>query len=62
MKTLIVKLDDDTFTNLEILSKKKNLSEEETLKFLLIEKLEEELFKKAEEIIERDKNLLKKLA
>ncbi len=61
MKTLIVKLDDDTFTNLEILSKKKNLSEEETLKVLLIEKLEEELFKKAEEIIERDKNLLKKL-
>ena len=62
MKTLKIAIDEDTFNKLEIISKQKKLSKEETLEILLKEKIEEELLKKAEEIIEKEKSLLKRLA
>ena len=62
MKTLKIAIDETTFNKLEIISKQKKLSKEETLEILLKEKIEEELLKKAEEIIEKEKSLLKRLA
>jgi len=62
MKTLNISIDEETYKKLEIVSKEKNMSEEEIAKILIEEKLEEELLKKAEEIIKKEKNLLKRLA
>ena len=62
MKTLNIYIDEETYRKLKIFSKEKNMSEEEIAKILIKEKLEEELLKKAEEIIKKEKNLLKRLA
>ena len=62
MKILNISIDEETYKKLKIVSKEKNIPEEEMAKMLIKEKLEEELLKKAEEIIEKEKNLLKRLA
>ncbi|WP_029520052.1 hypothetical protein [Persephonella sp. IF05-L8] len=62
MRTLNISIDEETYRKLKIFSREKKMSEEEIAKILIKEKLEEELLKKAEEIIKKEKNLLKRLA